>query len=183
MAKTGYFQGLGYTNQTASAVIAPNFVGFGLPEIYWYQVVNLLYKITPELSSNLQCTDEDGGKCVITGSCSAQTALQDFSFRFDFNDQTKYINVPLGAFAVENNGNCDLYLQYLNQNQHPQSDKVVLGAMFLQTVQAYWQYDLANNSTQLSMTKSASNTLTGFYLGESSYTEVADPFTDLHGTI
>jgi len=157
-------------------------VGFGLPEIYWYQVINLLYKIQPELSSNLNCNDENGGKCTITGACSAQTALADFSFRIDFADQTNYINVPLGAFAVDNNGDCDLYLQYLNANQHSQSDKVILGAMFLQTVKAYWQYDIAANTTTLSMMKSATNTLTGFYLGSTTYTEIADPFTDLHDT-
>lgn len=183
VAKTGYFQGLGYTNQTQTVLIAPNFVGLGLPENLWYQVTNLLFKIDTTLSEAITCSNKDGGICTITGACSTQSALQDYSFKFIFAGQTTYMNVPLAAFAVDNvDGNCDVYLQYLDGDQHVQSDKVVLGAMFLQLYKNYWQYDLTAGTSTLSMQLSTSCTLTGAYLGAASYTVLTDPFTDLWDT-
>jgi len=41
--------------------------------------------------------------------------------------------VPLGAFAVDNTaaGTCDFYIKYLDSSNHVNSDKVILGSMFL----------------------------------------------------
>lgn len=41
--QVGYFQELGYTNQSQAAKITPNIRGIGMPSFLWYQIVNLLY--------------------------------------------------------------------------------------------------------------------------------------------
>ena len=38
----GYFTNIGYTNQSQSALIALDFIGLGLPDYLWYQVVNMM---------------------------------------------------------------------------------------------------------------------------------------------
>jgi len=38
----GYFANIGYTNQSQSAVFALDFVGLGLPDYLWHQVVNMM---------------------------------------------------------------------------------------------------------------------------------------------
>jgi hypothetical protein len=51
----GWFEQLGFTNESSSAMIAPNFKGLGLPGQYWYQLVNLLYHSSAGIANDLTC--------------------------------------------------------------------------------------------------------------------------------
>lgn len=44
LPSSAFFEELGYTNQSVSALIAPNMKGVGIPSFLWYQLVNLLYR-------------------------------------------------------------------------------------------------------------------------------------------
>ena len=48
------------------------------------------------------------------------------------------MTVPLSAFAVDNGGRCKMYIEYLNEDQQPQSSQIILGSLFLQQFVNYW---------------------------------------------
>jgi hypothetical protein len=136
---TGYMEELGYQNQTQSAIIATNFVGLGLPDYLWYQVVNLFYKIDSTFNTELTCDASAGGACKLANACETYTNLwtAGYSFNILFAGQTDYINMPLGALSADvadNLGNvqCYIYVQYLNEEQNVQSTQPIFGSMFLQ---------------------------------------------------
>jgi hypothetical protein len=81
---TQYFESLGYTNVTQTAVIAPNFQGIGLPTYYWYQVVNLLYNIDTTVQEDLNCVNRVGGQCSLANACASYAPLWQFSFKVQF---------------------------------------------------------------------------------------------------
>lgn len=149
----GYYSSLGYSNSLMSAIIAPNFQGLGLPKQLWFQVTNLLYNIEGFAATDLTCNPAAGESCVLSQACSSYSDLWSYSFKLNFEGQTNYVIVPLGAFAVNNStdNTCNLYLQYLNDDQYVQSSSVVLGSMFLQQYINYWQYDLSLKTTTISM--------------------------------
>jgi len=78
-----YFQGLGYVNDTYTIQVATNFLGLGLPDYLWKQMVNLLYKVDDTISSELTCLAENGGYCVLSNPCDSYTNLwsSDWSFK------------------------------------------------------------------------------------------------------
>lgn len=53
---TGYFQQLGFTNVTQSAIIAANIRGLGLPKFLWFQMVNLLQQADATAQADMTCT-------------------------------------------------------------------------------------------------------------------------------
>jgi len=81
-----YFQGLGYANETYTIKAATNFLGLGLPDYLWKQMVNLLYKVDNTISSELTCLAENGGYCVLSNPCDSYTNLwsSDWSFKVSF---------------------------------------------------------------------------------------------------
>lgn len=121
--ETEYFIELGYTNVTESAIVAPNFKGIGLPTYLWYQVVNLLYHTSASALSEITCDAVNGGMCTLAGSCSSYASIWAYSFKIMFNNEANnnYINMPLGALAVDSNGQCNLYVQFLDETEQPQA--------------------------------------------------------------
>jgi hypothetical protein len=95
---------------------------------------------------------------------------------------TNYMLVPIGALAVTENNQCNLYLEFLNNEKYTQSSNVVLGSLFLQQYATLFYYDLTAVTTDLSMYLSSQTKLTGAYIGAESATQGTDPFTVLHGT-
>jgi hypothetical protein len=180
---TEYFNALGYTNSTQSAVIAPNYQGIGLPAYLWYQVINQFYNVDPNVSNDLLCNPAVGALCALRQTCSTYTSnLWNYSFKVQFDGQDNYINLPLSAFAVDNNGECDLYIQYLDSEQNSQSDQIILGSMFLQQYINGWDYDLTAGTVTYYAELSSSCTLTGAYIGNGAATAAASPFISLQGT-
>jgi hypothetical protein len=82
------------------------------------QVTNLLYKVDATISADLTCLNEVGGSCYLANPCSTYTNLWSagWSFKIKFEGASNYINMPLGALAVEDtaNGQCDIMIQYLH---------------------------------------------------------------------
>ena len=188
---SGYFQGLGYPNQTQHALIAPNFVGLGLPKQLWFQTVNLLYKVDLTFDDDLTCDASQGGMCHLANPCDQYTGAfnSDWSFRFDMStaNDNDYMLIPLAALAVNNTmtGQCDIYLQYLDPAQHTQSDHVIFGSLVLQLFKNYWEYDLAASppTTTLHIQLSDTNTISPSYIGSDTYSVTSTPFTALYGAV
>lgn len=129
-----FFNELGYPNQTQAALIATNFKGIGLPYFLWYQLTNLLYKVDATFAADLICSDAVAGTCRLTQSCATYTNLwtAGWSFKLKFASSANYIVFPISALAADNaQGQCELQVEYFNDNRHSQSSNVVLGAMFL----------------------------------------------------
>lgn len=82
LPSTGYMEGLGYTNQSQSAMIATDFIGLGLPDYLWYQLVNLFYKIDATFDTEMNCDDSIGGACRLTAECSTYTELWSAGWTF-----------------------------------------------------------------------------------------------------
>jgi hypothetical protein len=80
--------------------------------------------------------------------------------------------MPIGSLAADFNGNCNLFLQYLDDETQPQSNQVVLGSMFLQQYINYWAYNYNTETptTTYYMQISSTNSLTGSYIGNAAYT-------------
>jgi len=118
---TEYFIELGYKNVTEAAIVAPNFRGIGLPTYLWKQVVNLLYHTSASALTEITCDATNGGICVLQGSCSSYASIWTYSFKIMFSDETNnnYINMPLGALAADQNGACNLYIQFLDETEQP----------------------------------------------------------------
>jgi hypothetical protein len=80
-----------------------------------------------------------------------------------------------------------LWIRMLDQQDETQSDKIVLGARFLQMFEAYWAYNTETNGTVFSMMKSSKWTGTGYdeqppFIGTASYTVASkSPFTVYKG--
>ena len=106
-------QGIGYDQMNTTIQFATDFVGLGLPQALWGQLVNLLLTI-PEISSDLNCYPSNGGVCYLSNPCTAYTTLYDYTFKIVWdNGQVNY--VPIGVFAVNDTDNleCALWIQYL----------------------------------------------------------------------
>jgi len=137
------------------------------------------------MNADLTCSDTVGGRCSLKNSCTTYTNLWNngWSFKVMFTGSTNYAIVPLGALAADDDsGVCQIYIQYLNDNQHTMSGSVVFGSLMLQQYAIYQEYDYTAGTTAIHMYKSTSNTLTGSYVGAGTYTAGSDPFTLLHGT-
>jgi len=81
---SAYYQALGYPNQTQTAIIAPNFVGLGLPKSLWLQTANLLYKVDLTFNADLTCDDSQGGICHLAKSCSNYESAWSNGWSFEF---------------------------------------------------------------------------------------------------
>ena len=166
-------------------MIASDFVGVGLPDYLWFQLTNLLYKVDQAVADDLVCEAAVGGTCRLSQTCATYTNLwtQNWSFKVKFASSTNYLVFPIAALAADNAQNqCQLYIQYFNENQYTQSSNIVLGSMFLQQYAVKTTYDLAAFTTTISMYISDTCTLNTNYVGLAAYTNQADPFTLLHGT-
>ena len=182
----GWFEQLGFTNESSSAMIAPNFKGLGLPSQYWYQLVNLLYHSSAGIANDLTCQSRNGGVCSLSKSCANYASLWDYSLNIQWQGASNYMNVPLAAFAVDGINGCNMWIQYLNSDDYSQSDKVIFGSMFLQLYNNWWSFDYSAGTfinETLSMQLSANTTLNGAYIGNAAFTEGTDPFRNLEGTI
>jgi len=65
LPSSAFFEELGYTNQSVSALIAPNMKGVGIPSFLWYQLVNLLYRTSANIIEDLTCTTGVDGICSL----------------------------------------------------------------------------------------------------------------------
>ena len=118
MPSAGYFEPLGFTNVSQTAMIVANARGLGLNDYLWKQMVNLLHYTDATVQSDIQCSSSLDGLCHLSQSCATYTNLWAYSFKLQIAGQSNYLNVPLGAFAVNNatSGGCDLYIEYLQSN-------------------------------------------------------------------
>jgi hypothetical protein len=63
-----------------------------------------------------------------------------------------FIVVPLGAFAIETSkAQCRLYIQQLNSTVNPNSEAIILGTMFLQQFDAYFEYNYGEVTSQMNL--------------------------------
>lgn len=142
----GYWQPIGYPNQRQAVVLATNYVGIGLPYYLWFQVTNLLYKVDSAFNHDLTCDYSVGGMCKLAQPCATYTNVWStgWTFNFKFQGATDYVLVPIGSFAADNTatGECNIYIQFLNDNKHSESSNAILGSMFLQNFKTYVNYDL-----------------------------------------
>jgi hypothetical protein len=127
-----YYQSLGYPNQPEAAQVATNFIGMGLPDYLWYQMVNLLYKVDADVSDNLFCDNNNGGKCKLIKPCSEFPNLwtSGWTFKIQFTGSSNYLVVPISALAIDDtaHGYCDIYVQYLDSDE-TQSNNVIFGSL------------------------------------------------------
>lgn len=70
----------------------------------------------------------------------------------------------------------------MNEYQHEQSDKVIVGSLLLQQYVNYWNYNLTDGSMSLSMYLSDMQNLTGSYIGQANLTEDPTPFDLLNNS-
>lgn len=142
----GYWQPIGYPNQRQAVVLATNYVGIGLPYYLWFQVTNLLYKVDSAFNNDLTCDYSVGGMCKLAQPCATYTNVWStgWTFNFKFQGAQDYVLVPIGSFAEDNTatGECNIYIQFLNDNKHSESSNAILGSMFLQNFKTYVNYDL-----------------------------------------
>lgn len=144
----------------------------------------MIYNIPTVSSSGFQCSPGIGIICSLPTACSNYPTLWNYGFALQFTGQTNYLTVPLGAFAVDAaNGRCQLYVEYLDGDQQPQSNQIILGSLFLQQYVNYWTYDAVAQSTTLKMEVSANGKLTGTYIGAAAYANtLPNPFTNFVGS-
>ena len=139
------FLPLGYSGSSKSALIALNFRGLGLPSYEWNQFTNLLYRVSETLANVLVCDPTVDGYCYLPKPCSDPDfqILWNYYIKVKFSSIDSYITTNLGSFAVDNTaeGRCDLYVQRLDGSV--QSDKLVLGALWIQNFQAVFNNDLS----------------------------------------
>lgn len=143
----------------------------------------MIYNIPTVAAAAFQCSPGIGIICSLPAACSTYTSLWSYGFALQFSGQTNYLTVPLGAFAVDNGGKCQLMIEYLDGDQNAQSDQIILGSLFLQQYVNYWQYDTVAMTTTLSIEVSTNGALTGTYIGSAVYgNTLANPFTNFVGT-
>lgn len=151
----------------------------------WFQVTNLLYKVDASFNADLTCDYAVGGICKLANPCSSYTNLWDagWTFNFMFQGAVDYVLVPLGALAEEDttNNQCNIHIQFLNENKHSQSGQVVIGSMILSMFKNYVNYDLATFVTTYQFQLSDSNTLNDAYIGSAQLSELNNPFRLLYG--
>lgn len=101
-----------------------------------------------------------------------------------FEGVADYILVPINTFAVDNQltGRCDLWIQYLDDKNQPQSNSVIFGSLFLQNFATYTSYDLGADTATINMALSTQTTMPGLYLGTQAVTDGTDPFTLLYSS-
>ena len=107
-----YYQELSFEKINTNVLIAPNFIGLGLPEYLWSQVINILY--ASEDGSNLNCVpgfSNGMGYCTLPKACYFYPELKNYNFRFQFEGQENILIVPLNVFVlVTSQGSCDLFI-------------------------------------------------------------------------
>jgi len=68
----------------------------------------LLYKINITIYENLTCTSQS---CTLKYACDNYDTLWAYSFKVQFeNDPSNYLILPIGTFAVNVGGNCELFI-------------------------------------------------------------------------
>jgi len=66
----GYFASIGYTNQSQSALVALDFIGLGLPDYLWWQVVNMMRQANSVFAEDMTCDAQVGGICYLNELCN-----------------------------------------------------------------------------------------------------------------
>lgn len=170
MPTTGYFETL---SNATTATVALNAQGLGLPYAMFEEFAVLLSNIT-----SAYCIGDQGGWCYTYSSCSDIPELWALSLMFKFTGSENYVNVPIGSFSFEHNGNCYLQIEPLIEGQ-PMSDQIVLGSLFMQNFQSQFVYNYTNDApykTHLLMKPTSSVPLTGTYSGSAAYIAGPNPF-------
>jgi hypothetical protein len=180
----GYWQPIGYPNQRQDAIVATNFAGLGLPYYLWFQVTNLLYKVDATFNEDLTCDYSVGGMCKLAQPCSSYTNVWNAGWTFNFMWQgaSDYVLIPISALAQDDSttGQCNIYIQFLNDNKHSESSNVVVGSMIMQMFKNYVQYDLQTNETTYQFQLSPTFTNKFAYIGQASLSELDTPFDLLY---
>jgi hypothetical protein len=99
-----------YGNDADSAIITLDFKGLGLPEASYKKFNNLLNIVSNGAATCLMGT---GGMCLLPGTCSSYSFLDEFNFKVKFastKNDTYFVYLPLNSFAIE--GRTDLIANY-----------------------------------------------------------------------
>lgn len=137
------FTQLGNPNMTVQnvprgAVLSFMFQGIGLPEYEYNQVISMIYRTGVDLQM-LSYDSGKGGMLQLNAPCSSWSALNDeLTFQIFFEGEDNWILVPLGAFAVEFDGVCNIYVQ--NTEGDMDSD-IILGTLFMAQFTVYFEND------------------------------------------
>lgn len=105
---SAYYKGPTYLPR--KAMMNFNFVGIGLPLLYWQDVTNQLLLLSKNITESITCDSSLGGGCKLSASCGSfiEEKLWTISFKLKFADTDNYIIFPLAAFAVDRVTYCDL---------------------------------------------------------------------------
>lgn len=97
----------------------------------WQQVVNLMGKVSKEISSTLSCNSTI---CTLPNSCSSPSykTFLDYVLMVQFGSNTNYVSVTLYSLVATDpiNGFCNIYIS--------QKQSVIFGSMWLQNFLAYF---------------------------------------------
>lgn len=120
------------------ALVAPNFMGIGLPYDTRAQILIYLQRLDENWAQNFICLESpEKNYCVFKGStCDAiYSDVKQIYFQVEFEGNVEYILAPIALFMQTQSGNCQFYLQQVNATSENPST-VVLGSMFMQAFAA-----------------------------------------------
>lgn len=158
---------------------ALDFVGLGLPKVLFAQTYNMLRQSNPAFEDDLECgySINDEGS-VTTATCGLPGVCTDYDFGtygfiVKFKGVDNYMTFSLYSLT-SGVSSCVINIVELNNDPLTESDQIILGAMVLQDYSAYWEYDMVNTETTLTIqpiTTPVSNTT---YIGNAVYTDTGD---------
>lgn len=153
---------------------ALDFVGLGLPKVLFAQTINMLKQSNPAIAENLVCetSTSTANVCYLPGVCTDYD-FGTYGFIVKFTGVDNYMTFSLYSLT-SGVTSCVIDIVELNNDPLTESDQIILGAMVLQDYSAYWEYDMVNTETTLTIqpiTTPVSNTT---YIGNAVYTDTGD---------
>lgn len=86
----------------------------------------------------MTCTASSGGSCTLIGICDNYDFLWNYSFGGEFGFNSNYFISPLGGYAnTTADGNCELLIKYLDNENTIDSNYIILGTLWLSQFQVY----------------------------------------------
>lgn len=102
-----------YTLSGAKAIFSTNFKGIGLPIQMWNSFKDDFTNMTSNESSSSDGPQDN--YFILPGACSSYSYFSEYTFQVVFSsNDTEYIRVPLSAFAEDDHGKCNVFVQMLS---------------------------------------------------------------------
>lgn len=120
------------------------------------------------------CNSTNSTFCTLHMPCADFTGFADgMSFQIKFEGHSDYILMPLGVFATDKLGKCQVHIA-----ENPvKNSQIILGSMFLSQFKAYWQvvqHSVSNYNEQASFLNLAHHKATWVsYLGHEDLSSTA----------